>query len=369
MRAPVKVADIATYLSRSGWRPEPEPWHRATIWSQGGTEVLVPPSDDLGDTPARVRELLSCLAVVEGRPAAAIAREMAFPLLDSASYRTLADDPLPGFVPLGVGVRAANGVRNLFGAAARAAVEGPHPRFRGGPPPEVLELLGQVQVGAGHPNEFALTLLVPVTAPVADPAAADPGRVPIGRQVLLQLHQAAVAVEQAAHAADVAAFDDTVADGVSAEFCAALGDLAGPEHERPFELAFRWAVGLPAQAADRVIAFPPRIGTLLTAASKRLTALDAPAATAVGRVQDLHDDPDGRRWRVRIRGRLHRAGRTTVRRAIWVQLDSQASYDVALAAHRDGATVRLDGTFVGSGRQEQLLARPGGIQRDQPDDL
>ena len=58
------VAEIAGYLSDTGWERRPETWRGASVWAQGGHEVLLPGRDSLRDAQLRVRELLDVVAAV-----------------------------------------------------------------------------------------------------------------------------------------------------------------------------------------------------------------------------------------------------------------------------------------------------------------
>ena len=87
MTAAPRIADISSYLSATGWQRTPETWRGAAIWSSGQTDVLVPPTDDMGDADLRIRELLADLAATEARDPADIARDIGSPFVDSTTYR------------------------------------------------------------------------------------------------------------------------------------------------------------------------------------------------------------------------------------------------------------------------------------------
>ena len=118
MTATLRIADISSYLRATGWRRTPETWRGAAIWSSGQNEVLVPPSDDMGDADLRVRELLAELAVAEARDAAAIARDIGAPWIDSTTYRA-------GPLSLAAGADVVAGFHRMVLTAARIVVEGP----------------------------------------------------------------------------------------------------------------------------------------------------------------------------------------------------------------------------------------------------
>lgn len=127
MSGPLSVADITSYLADNGWRRQAESWRGAATWSNGGDHnVLVPARDGMGDSELRVREIVDVLTAVEQRPREEIARDISSPLVDTQSYRTLPDGLPSGLTSLTDGLRALQGVRDLFDAATRVVLEGPH---------------------------------------------------------------------------------------------------------------------------------------------------------------------------------------------------------------------------------------------------
>lgn len=332
----LRVADVAAHLAHTGWRVTGE-WRGAAIWTRADDEVLLPGQDDLGDHAQRMRELVRVLEAVEERPAWRIALEITAGDADAAEYAL--GSGLPSLVAVD---RATRGLRTVLTAAGRAVVDGPHSRFAGPAPAPVTALLDGVRAVPAADDRLAMTLLVP--------AGGDPA----GRDVLVQLHDAASAARAALDEDDVEAFDGTVTAGVSADLCAGLGDLGGEQRREPFTLGFRWARTVPSDLPARSVAFPAGAGVVLRAAAGRLRRTEsAVEATVVGRVERLHDDGDGDRRRVRVRGE-HRVGRVVhPRRAVWLRLDRAADYELAIAAHRDGRAVRAEGTLSSrTGRAE-----------------
>lgn len=194
----LRVADISSYLDATGWHRTPETWRGAVIWSAGQTEVLVPPTDDLGDADLRIRELLAGLATVEARDPADIARDIGSPFADTTTFRT-------GPLPLAEGADVVAGLHRMVLTAARIVVEGPRRSFVGRPPAKVSGLLGSTGLATGHIPGFSVSLSLDV--------ASD-----IGRDVAIQLFDATSAVQESIEQPDDAALDGVAAAGVSAGF-------------------------------------------------------------------------------------------------------------------------------------------------------
>lgn len=365
MTGVLQVADMTSYLAATGWRQRPETWRDASLWDHpDGHGALVPPRDGMADAPERSWELLQVLAKAEGRPPDEIAEDIASPMMDSQSVRTFPRDQPSGYVSLAAGVRALAGIRSLVAVAARAELEGRRFAYRGNHPPEVNTLLGVVQLGPTKPGSYIFTLRVP-----AEPAGqqmldtADS----LPRLSTLRLFHAVTAAHRATAdvgaRGDLAAFDDTVAAGVSANLCEALSDLGGPHQQQPFEISFRWARGLPADVPATTVAFGAESGTVLRSAAKRLWQLDsAGPASITGLVESLHDDPHtDDRWRIRVRGEVvTSAGRIRERRTVWLRL-SPADYQRAVEAHLARRAVRARGALVPTGRRVEVVVEADGF--------
>jgi hypothetical protein len=375
------VRDITTYLRYNAWR-QSATWRGASVWAHAdGYEVLVPPRDDLADSGPRVRELLSVLTAVERRPAGDIAMDIGAPLEDVQSFRTFPAGMPSGYTSLDAGISALRGVHSLIAVAARTAAEGPRPEFSGRTPADVSGLLRRVRLGPGRPGSYIFTVRIPVEVPDDDAPEENGGRAePLGRQTARQLHEAVIAVRDAAARAEtdgLAAFDDTVTAGVSANLCQALSALAGHGRAQAFEMTFRWGRGLapdpghpagtllPASTVrlDTVrldtVRFAEGTGRTIHAAAAHLRRVRVSGAAEVtGYVESLHDQPEtGDRWRIKVRGDLTTAGGGTgYSRSVWIRLDGQDSYGRAIAAHRDRLLVRARGDLSASRGRVELTA-------------
>ncbi|GAB1824642.1 hypothetical protein [Herbidospora sp. RD11066] len=348
MSEPLSVADINTYLAVSGWTRQPEAWRGAAVWiHRDDHEILVPGSDHMGDGPRRIREIVSLLARVEGRSAEHVVTDIATPMADIQWYRTPIA-PNHGRARLTDAAGALAGAHEALTMTARVVLAGPRAVFDGTTPAEVRALLSSVQIGPVVPPDDLLTLLVPV----------DDGA-PLARRTLMLLHRTSVILRDAsvhvAQTGEMRVFDDAVADGVSADLCLALARFAGPDSVAPFEVGFRWARGLPASSPGDTVMFQAGAGAVLRRAGHRLRRLNENPASATGRIGILIDNGGADRFRVQIRGDV-RIGADDRRRQIWVRLPDEPTYDLAVQAHRDGATVHATGPAKEVSRRLELQA-------------
>ncbi|MFD9204184.1 hypothetical protein ACFWDP_38720, partial [Streptomyces anthocyanicus] len=81
--------------------------------------------------------------------------------------------------------------------------------------------------------------------------------------------------------------------------------------------------------------------------------------TISGVVEGLHDDSSGNdRWRIKVRGELRTEHTELVRRAVWVRLPDQISYDRAITAHRERRVITVMGELSSTtGRVELVPGR------------
>jgi hypothetical protein len=357
MTTELRVNDVIIYLTETGWQRELQGWNGATLWQYSGEyEVLVPARDGLGDGQRRIRDILRCLSTVEGRPPDDIAVDISHPFWDKQFFRTSSTGHEPGYTSLVSGVQVVHGARNLLASAARTALQGPHYAFTGRPPRVVADVLRAAELGPSRPGSFVVEVRLSTTESARMPGGDE---VPV-RAVSAQLREAVMAAQAAVTSGRQAAFDETVTAGVSADLCRALSDLAGAGHDEPFEITFRWARSQPVDVSPDPVVFPASAGPLLQAAAVRLRGLNASGgATVTGVVEGLYDDvAGGDRWRIKVRGELRSEQVERARRAVWVRLGDQATYDRAMALHRQRTVITVTGELTSAtGRVELLPGR------------
>lgn len=325
MRTP-SVGEVADYLRAHDWTVTGR-WRDADVWSRGDFDVLVPPADDLADTPIRLRELARCVADAEDRTLRAVWRDLGLVRFDIVRYRA---GVAAETVPVPAGLRAVRAMRDLLVLGVRDTAE----------PPDAAEyLMSRSRLALGI-ESFGLDVVLPA-------ADADPSG--LGRRAALRMLGDGETAQRALAEPDIPA-------ALPADVYLALADLAGADRTDAFELTFRWSLRAPRD--DATLRFPPGAGALLHAGA---TGAGTPIATGVveGPVTGLADDEEGDRRRIRVRGVLTVDGTPSGRRRpVPVRLATDRDYDIALAAHRDGRAVRAAGE-VTEGRTRGIAAGPG----------
>ncbi|MEV0357557.1 hypothetical protein AB0H71_15980 [Nocardia sp. NPDC050697] len=307
------IGDITGYLRATGWTGTGH-WRGAEIWSRDEFDVLVPPAE-LPDTAARLRELTRCVADAERRTPAAVRRDLGRVRYDVIGYRAAEHtESVPA------GLRAIQAMHDLLAHSAQEAL--------------AADVLDRARIALGD-EVFGVDLVLP----------ADDG----GRRTALRLLRTCAAVRTAAD-------NGTAPDGVPEPICLAVADLAGTERTGAFALTFRWSPLNP--RPHETLTFPAGAGARIHAAA---TLAESVPAVVAGPVTGLFDDEEGERRLIRVRGVLELDG-TPVgrRRTVPVRLPADTDYERALAAHRDGRSVRAEGT-VTDGRTRGIAAAPGGF--------
>ena len=378
----IDPSELSGYLVSRGWRREGI-WRGAGVWElESSGRLLIPDHREYQDDGELLAEAVRKLAGYEERPEQELLLDIAEPMVDSQYFRTHPEVP-SGIIPLPSGVKALNGVHVLMSTAARTVEEGPRLLFEGRRSGPVENFLQRVMLGAARPGSYVLTARVPVTAPgqpqlslwengKADGAAGIRPAGISGRAVLLRLFQAVGAARVAAgqvidrraterqERLDV--FDDSVEQGVSANLCRALGDLGGSSKDRPFEIGFAWARGLPAQEPGEPIAFTGPMAAILSRAGDELERLAKSGhARIIGEVETLNMRA-GEEPRIKIVGEFLSDAREPYRRALWV-IVSRGQYDQAIEAQRVGSRIDAEGRMVTVHRRRELQPERFEIRR------
>ncbi|ROO62406.1 hypothetical protein EDC02_4383 [Micromonospora sp. Llam0] len=352
--------ELAMYLRSQDWTRQSKSGTSAQwikVVDGAEFEALQPLESTLRDYPARVRDILQVLAVVEGRSQLDILADISNVSMDVHTVRAFPAGNVPGTIGLDDGVQAFESLRNVVAAAAYSVrpdqARAVQPARK---PAEVLKFLREVRFGPGSEGSFVLSVFTPVPPRLASgqaslfdedlPQAMEPAE-PFERQVSLKIYDAVRAAYDAANEALVGpagldAFTTAVRDGVSANLCEALAGLGG-ESGHPFELALRLAPGRPLRTRQ----LPPirfrhdHLPVLVAAAQGLRERIPEEGVLIVGNVVRLHREETGS-GEVSIAGVIE--GEDRLRR-FWVNLP-QADYDQAVRAHREMLSVSVRGDLV-----------------------
>jgi len=145
-------------------------------------------------------------------------------------------------------------------------------------------------------------------------------------------------------------------EGVSANLCRGLGELGGQAKDRPVEIGFTWARGLPGPEAARPVFFTGAMLSVIAQAGTELEALaKSGEAQITGQVETLNLSP-GEEPRIKVVGEVRAETQTIVRRALWV-IVSMNQYTQATEAQREGWPVQASGRLVTPQRRLEMRPR------------
>ncbi len=341
-------------------------------------EVLQPLDSGLRDYTSRVGDLLTVVAVAEGRSELDVLGDIANVLMDVYSVRAFPPDQGPGLIGLDDGVQAYESMRSLLVAAACAAgVDEPRAVQPARKSTEVLQFLREVRIGMPAQGSFVLSVHTPVRPRLSPQPSLFDEEVPDGlepvepfeRRVSLTLYDAVRAAHGAANDALVAAdgldaFTGAVRHGVSANLCEALVGLGG-EAGHPFELTLRLAVSRPLPTRRfEPIRFRRDHLPVLESAAQELREMVADEGVLIeGNVVRLHREGTGS-GEISVAGVIE--GEDRLRR-VWMTLND-AGYTEAMRAHQEMRSVSVRGDLVRRGTRLYLMnASAFHLVADRPD--
>lgn len=352
--ASISVVSLRAYLNSRDWASAGTWGERPiTIFAKehaGRTwEILVPHRDAIGGYAENMAESVAVLSAVEERTELDVFYDLKGAGADVIRVRSAngrAKEPLS----LGQSAAMLNDTYKMLAASARA-VERPQAAYRGKASANVENFLNRVQPLPGYQG-YTLTLHSPV--PVEIRGQADMGDeyyVPFARKVTYKLAEALghteTAIEEAVTNDTLAPFKSSVANGVSANLCASVSELAKKCQGVAIDLD--WADVRPSNIPDSHFTFTVGWADVLSQASKSL-GRNEPShdEQIVGQIVQLAREPhefDGRAVIVSVWD--DRTLRMNVR-------FNRSVYDTVINAFREHSDISLLGDIHPSGRGYEL---------------
>lgn len=329
------------YLRLHGWE-QTRSDDLKEIWTSASEVRVIVPKQRLDDYGAVMAELVSRVATAEGRVEEDVLVDLSWPGYDKFVARTRADRSSPA-VPLQDALGLNGALRDLIVAAARSA-ESPQASFRGGWSTAVGAYFDQVRMIPSRPGSFALRALLPLNPEPPDEllvATVDTTSIrKVTRTLMSGIATAKSAAEQRAAGADEAVFEQSIAQGVSADLLDAIVRLGGPDTDpAPVELGVSWTYAAP-EAPVEPVHIPAGLMPVLAQGADILRgAPEEVEGTVTGLVVRLHRQDKLGPGEITVQGYVESAAGSSTRN-IKMELD-EVTYGQAIAAHRDGATVRV----------------------------
>jgi hypothetical protein len=275
----ISPAALAAFARSENWiKVEGFGDHADVYAGEGRPEIVVPRTDLLADYASAVSRLIEVFAKCTDSDELMVYRDLVGADRDVVRVRVHGADR-DGSVALDAGVTIVAKAREMLLAAA-CAVRTPQPIYRPHTNREANDYMRRVKLGQTEHGSFVVTLLAPVP-PLLE---AEQGRTwaslndePLERIITRRLMEALEASRHAAELArsgDVAAFENAVTSGVSANLCEAVAGLIEPSDG--LDISLTWARTRPTPETQRKVAFSSKDAEILREAARTFRQRHAP---------------------------------------------------------------------------------------------
>jgi hypothetical protein len=328
------------YLRLHGWTPTRSD-DLKEIWASPRDNRVLIPKQRLDDYSAIMAEMIARIASDEGRAEEDILVDLSWPAYDKLVARTRIDS-MSTAIPLQDALGLNVALRDLIVAAARSA-EHPQSFFRGGWSASVGNYFDRVRMIPSRPGSFALRALLPLNPESPEELlvhTVDTQSIrKVTRTLLSGISAARSAAEERASGASGDVFEQSVEKGVSADLLDALVRLGGTEETaNSVELGVSWTYAAPEQPVSPLRIPAGLIPVLAQGADILRGSPEEAEATVTGLVIRLHRETKLGPGEITVQGYLESSLGSSIRN-VKMELD-EVTYGLAIAAHRDGATVR-----------------------------
>lgn len=262
----VSPTALRGYATFEGWQQverygaSSEIYHRQREGKQ--SEIILPVTDQLGDYPTVIAQLISIFAREGNKDELAIYRDLVHADRDvvRAGSPHANDD---GSIAVNDGVGLIADARNMLAAAACSA-RTPQPSYHVGKIHLVNDYMGRVRLGQTETGSFVVTLLAPVPPSLESGRQnnlwpewqLDPYDRQVTRMLVSGLSATAAALTALNRGSDISAFESAVNEGVSANLCEAVAAIA--ERSDGVDLSVTWARTRPTPIETSRISFARR---------------------------------------------------------------------------------------------------------------
>ena len=350
---------VRAYLAANGWT-KLGPYHGDTgdvycLREDERESVLVPASTKFADYVTRLMQLAETLGRVENRGQSTVLTDLSLAEVDLIRVRLpkTYDD---SSIPLSAGVDLLDESRKLLLAAACSASR-PQRLFRAGRNQKAAAYIDHVRLGQTEPGSFVVNLLAPVTpsltkAESAQTPSLDPFERRVAHMLVSGLRAAREATELVNRGEDVAAFEERVCKGVSANLCQATANLINTGGG--LDVSVSWALTRQPHENETderaAVVFAPSDAAVLEEAGRILSHRQERCDERIeGYVSAL------------ARDKFKHKGRATIKAVIdgalaSVKVDfSTSEYSRIIKAHEGRLSVSLEGDLQREGHRWRLM--------------
>ncbi|MBZ0116163.1 MAG: hypothetical protein K8H88_04195 [Sandaracinaceae bacterium] len=351
----LKPVLVQEYLRSRGWKVLEDLSERTgiVVYERGGFEAEVPKRSDYADFARRMTEALEVIADSEKTSVLALVDDLGQPAGDGLAIRLAEGRAASGTLPLADSLRVREATKNMLLAAAHSALS-PQAFFPRMSKADAVDLVASVREAPPLRGSFVSRFIVPTEPAIGEQMQLEE---PFGRRVVrLLMH----ALDEVHKVRALGAYEELLSKeklGVSANLLSALAAFEPALGGGTLDISVSWSRNRPApkDAVSRAC-FPEESLSGLQAVAETMrarattkgfevtgyvTRLDRPPSTdADGDVVIVPTEASAELQRVHV------------------HLDA-ASYQDAIAAHREGREVRVLGTLGKTGRRWTLSDASG----------
>jgi hypothetical protein len=290
---------VVGYLRSMGWEKKRDFGAGAAVFgiSIDGREheLLVPVAHQARDYTSVMEVMIEDLVKVEDRSPYELVSDLSMAAFDVIRVRSPDTDDI-GSVRLAAGVDLHEHARELaLHAANAAAAKRQRAVWRGRRAEQVDDYLSALRLGQSQRGSFIISLLSPWDfVPVVEREQAQLGFIdPFGRRATKMLGRALDAIKKALQEAATEGvqrpFAAIVEDGVSANLCQALAQIA--RDGEGADISIRWSLTQPDQSAPSLL-LAREDAQSLTEAAQRLTEVEPlPEVAVQGHITKINEEP------------------------------------------------------------------------------
>lgn len=286
----VPPREVMAYLRARGWHEERRMDDKGAYWTHAAenAELLLPLRPGLRDFAMRMADVLDTLASIEGRSQVEVLLDMEAASSDAIRIRVSAPGTQGGSIALDSGVALVRRTWDLMAAAACATVR-PRAAFQSRRPTQANDYLGKLRLGQTETGSFVLTVLSPVPPELASGPLTLPGLPPsepferrVTRLLAAALETTRLAADAAAATGNLDGFRTAIRQGVSANLCEAVADMAPDGVGGALDFRFSWAVSRPVvEQHPTAVRFPTDMLPVIREAGRLLRAAAPPEEAEV----------------------------------------------------------------------------------------
>ncbi len=354
---------LAAYAQSEGWEKVGTYRQHSDVYAgEGKPEIIVPRTDVIDDYALATEDLIALFSRVLDRDRISVYRDLTVADRDVVRVRALGN--YASGLPFEKSYGLIGHTREMLAAAANS-LDDNRLVYRSGAVGRAANYLQSIRLNQIEGGSFSLVLVSPALAPYLF-SRSGAAEASMERRVAQRLSESLYATRSASQRAvggDLAAFNDVITLGVSANLCEALAGLA--ESLDRFDVSFSWALARPTEEQRGPVTFSRVDGPLLREVAQNFRSIEPQYDQRVqGFIYALARPQDDEEGTVRLRTRVVGTQRSVT--AVLNRFD----YPRAIEAHAAGAMVSLSGDlaqvgqnwYLRNARLVEILAPPA-IQR------